>query len=175
MKRVALIIIICICQIFYQNALAEEILSKEDARKSFSLSFNQWSDNLKQISIAGVGKVLGTSYELTLVTKSSTGFLKTTPIYTSDNLNRPSKLVVSVEQSGFNGLITKKLTDQQLIDMISQWYNEMLPEYTVMTKIQFSDKNVQTQFFIFEVGTYPPIDIAAKKTQGCWQKCILRN
>jgi len=69
---------------------------------------------------------------------------------------------------GKNGWITKKLTDQQLIEMISAWYNQMLPEYTVVTKIEFSRTNVQVNFFIFEVETYPPIDLAAKKAQGCW-------
>jgi len=73
MKRYTLIIVILVCQLFYQNASAEEILSKADAKNSFSLSFDQWSDNLKQISAAGVGIVLGTSYELTLVTKTNFG------------------------------------------------------------------------------------------------------
>lgn len=73
MIRYISILIICFCQFFYQTASAEEILSKEDAKKSFSLSFDQWSDNLKQISAAGVGIVWGTSYELTLVTETNFG------------------------------------------------------------------------------------------------------
>ena len=102
------------------------------------------------------------------------GVLKVTPSYLSNELERPHKISVAVEQTLIESVKTKKFSDLQLKDKIFKWHQEMLPEFTVMTNIDLIGETVQYNFTMFEKGVYPPLDIAAVATRGCWQQCIKR-
>ncbi len=154
---------------------AEEILSKEDAKKTFSFSFAQWSNNAKQLQSTGAARIAFVEPNtLTLLALTSAGVLKVTPSYLPNQLQRPHKISISVEQNPIESAKTKNLSDAQLKDKIFKWYQEMLPEFTVMTNIDLIGETVQYNFSMFEKGVYPPMDIVGAESRGCWQQCIKR-
>jgi len=154
---------------------AEEILSKEDAKNTFSLSFAQWASNVRQLQSIGAARfAFSEPNELTLLVLTSVGILKVTPSYLPNQLERPHKISVAVEQTPIESAKTKKFSDKYLEDRIFKWYQEMLPEFTVMTNIDLISATVQYNFSMFEKGVYPTIDIVAAESRGCWQQCIKR-
>ena len=154
---------------------AEEILSKKDAKQTFSLSFAEWTNNLKKVSLTGAGKVvIAGEHDWTLLMPNSGGVLKVTPSYLPSNLNRPHKISIGVEQAAAESAKTKRLSNIQIREMIAKWHSEMLPEFTAMTNLDLVGETAQYNFTIFEVGVYPAIDTVGKETKGCWQDCIKR-
>lgn len=154
---------------------AEEILSKEDAKNTFRLSFAQWSENLRQLKSAGMGEVaVAGPNELTLFILTAGGVLKVTPSYLSNQLQRPHKISIAVEQTPSESAKTRSFSDVQLEEKISKWYREMMPEFTVMTNIDLIGNTVQYNFMMFERGVYPLMDMVGKENRGCWQQCIKR-
>ncbi len=154
---------------------AEEILSKKEAKQTFSLSFAEWTNNLKKVSITGIGKVaIAGEYDWTLLMPNAGGVLKVTPSYLPSNLNRPHKVSIGVEQAAEDSAITRNLSNIQIKDMIAKWNSEMLPEFTAMTNLDLVGEKAQYNFTLFEVGVYPAMDMAGKITKGCWEDCIKR-
>ena len=66
------------------------------------------------------------------------------------------------------------LTKEEMTSLISNVFEEMLPEFTVMTNIQvFKQEGVAAYTHqIFKIGEYPPLDKAAHENKGCWQQCV---
>jgi len=154
---------------------AEEILSKKDAKQTFSLSFSEWTNNLKKVSQTGVGKVtVAGEYDWTLLMPNAGGVLKITPSYLPSNLSRPHKISIGVEQAAAESAKTKRLSNIQIKEMIAKWHSEMLPEFTAMTNLDLGGETAQYNFTLFEVGVYPAMDTAGRATKGCWQDCIKR-
>jgi hypothetical protein len=157
------------------SALAEEILSKEDAKNTFALSFAQWSANAKQLQSSGAARVaFAGPHDLTLLVLTPDGILKVTPSYLSSNLRRPHKISIAVEQTPSESRKTRSLSDAELKERIAKWHREMLPEFTAMTNIDLIGDTVQYNFTMFEQGVYPLMDIVGKENRGCWQECIKR-
>ena len=175
MRTLLSILFIAIVMLVPLGTHAEEILSKEDAKNTFNLSFAQWASNVKQLQATGVARFAFTEpNEFTLLILTPVGILKVTPSYLPNELQRPHKISVAVEQTLIESVKTKKFSDLQLKDKIFKWHQEMLPEFTVMTNIDLIGETVQYNFTMFEKGVYPPLDIAAVATRGCWQQCIKR-
>jgi hypothetical protein len=157
------------------NIGAEEILSKKDAQQTFSLSFAEWTNNLKKVSLTGAGKVAKAGeYDWTLIMPNVGGILKITPSYLPSNLNRPHKISIGVEQAVVESATTRNLSNIQIKDMIAKWHSEMLPEFTAMTNLDLVGETAQYNFTLFEVGVYPSMDTTGRATKGCWQDCIKR-
>jgi hypothetical protein len=157
------------------SAQAEEILSKEDAKNTFALSFAQWSENAKQLQSLGAARfAFAGPHDLTVLVLTPDGILKVTPSYLSNQLQRPHKISIAVEQSPIQSRKTRSLSDAELKERIAKWHREMLPEFTAMTNIDLIGDTVQYNFTLFEVGVYPPMDAVGKTTKGCWQQCIRR-
>lgn len=154
---------------------AEEILSKKDAEQTFTLSFAEWTSNLKKVSLSGAGKVaIAGEYDWTLLMPNAGGILKVTPSYLPSNLNRPHKISIGVEQAETASAVTRNLSNVQIKDMIAKWHSEMLPEFTAMTNLDLAGKTAQFNITLFEVGVYPALDTVGKMTKGCWEECIKR-
>ena len=157
------------------NVGAEEILSKKEAKQTFSLSFAEWTNNLKKVSQSGVGKVaIAGEYDWTLLMPNAGGVLKVTPSYLPSNLNRPHKISIGVEQAAAESAKTRRLSNVQIKEIIAKWHSEMLPEFTAMTNLDLVGETAQYNFTLFEVGVYPAMDMAGKMTRGCWEDCIKR-
>jgi hypothetical protein len=159
----------------HTTSYSEEVLSKEDAKRTFDKSFLQWTMALMMVKENNIGQVyIAGEYDWTMIVNQGHSILKITPAYLKNELDRPHKVSVSVEHNKTLSDITSTLSDAQLKEMVNKWYREMQPEYTVMTEVDLKRGIVQYNFSIFEVGKYPLMDIAAKQSQGCWQQCIKR-
>jgi hypothetical protein len=168
--------LVCLCSLFLAgHTSAVEILSKSDAKQTFESNYEQWETNLRNIQLLGLGKVERAGrYELTLIVQASTGLLKVTPSFLPNQLHRPHRISVSVEQTEVFSRLTTNLSDEVIRKMIAEWQHEMLPEFTVMTNVDLVGGVAQFDFTIFEVGVYPLMDQLAKQTRGCWQQCVMR-
>ena len=59
------------------------------------------------------------------------------------------------------------LTKEEMTSLISNVFEEMLPEFTVMTNIQvFKQEGVAYTHQIFKIGEYPPLDKAAHENKA---------
>ena len=156
-------------------ANANEILSKDDAGKTFNKSFLQWTTSLMLVEENKLGKsAVASEYEWTMIIDQGHSILKITPSYLRDQLIRPYKLSVGVEHRKEFSSFANSMSDLEIKKMISKWYHQMLPEYTIMTQVDLKDGVVQFNFTIFEYGKNHIIDLAGKNTDGCWQECIKR-
>lgn len=151
------------------------MLSKADAARMFTTSKEQWKDQVIAAHSAGVGKAaFDTNGTITLIAPTPAGVLKVSPIYTEASGASPHRIVVSVEQPIAISAITQTMNDADLLQIIEKARREMLPEYTVLTKIDLTERTVQYDFFIFRVGTIPDLDRLAIERRGCWDACIQR-
>lgn len=169
-------IVVCLCSLLIAGHIsAVEILSKEDAEQTFESDYEQWEVNLRNIQLLGLGQVARAGrYELTLIVQTPTGLLKVTPSFLPNQLHRPHRISVSVEQTEAFSRVTTNLSDEAIKQMIADWQHEMLPEFNVMTDVDLVGGVAQFDFTIFEVGVYPLMDQLAKHTKGCWQQCVKR-
>lgn len=153
---------------------AIEILSKNDARKTFSMSFDEWRGNLRATEVAGVGKFLENSkYELTLFVKMPGGILSVTPSYLPSKLDRPHRIAVSVNQDPFTAPFTRTLKDVDFQEMFEAWRRDMSPEYTLFSNVSLRE-GAQYNMLLFETGVYPEMDDLSKASKGCWKRCVQR-
>ena len=151
------------------------ILSKTDAKRVFAQPFQNWKAQSELLNTTGAGLArVASEYEITMYVNNPDGILAVTPIYTASNLDKPSSIVVSVLQSGAGSLNSRALSDPQLRDMIAEVHGEMLPEFTVMMKVDLVGEAVQFDHYIFEVGVNPLLDELASLSKGCWEQCIAR-
>ena len=96
----------------------------------------------------------------------------TTPSYSKTNISKPWKLSVAIihnpEASAFFNLRNK----DGLKGYIASIYEEMLPEYTVFTKVISSSTKVIHEYQIFEYGYDETVDEYAATQKGCFMECI---
>ena len=156
-------------------AHAETVLSKEDAEAMFNLSFSEWKQNVLAVQEAGLAKYDSLApLEVTMIVEDAPfGRVVTTPSYKSaDSL--PWKLSVGIVFNKATSQIFLSLPSKEHKKSISEIYYQMMPEYTVMTEIFLpnADGLVVKNFQLFPYGNFPPLDAAAKKYKGCWQKCL---
>ena len=155
------------------NLMAIEILSKKDAARTFNKSFNEWKNDASLLVKSGQGEAIqGSENSVTTIVFVNNEVLKITPVYKDNNLSRPWKIAVAVEQSREVSQKTKLLGDNGMRELASKWHKEMMPEYTVMTDFDLLGANLQINFSIFEFGSNSIIDTVGKETGGCWQGCI---
>jgi hypothetical protein len=156
---------------------ADNILSKSDAAQMFLMPLSDWKENVSEAKRLGYAlpSVDDGEREYTLVVKTPHGRLITTPEYSQSDFSKPQKLVVSVIQTSNLAKMMRELSDAELKQMIAGWHREMLPEYTVISKIELSAiRNIIT-YNIFQRGSNPIIDKVGDEFQGCWKNCIQRD
>jgi hypothetical protein len=155
------------------NSYAYEILSKEDAKQTFAKSLDEWVAATKSLSASGMGKVLELDkYTITMVVPVSQSILKVTPQYDASNIKRPIKVYVGVEQNKEFSKMTIAMGEEGMKGLVKKWYEQMLPEFTLMTEFDTTEGIVQINFTLFESGSNLVIDAVGRETSGCWQKCI---
>jgi hypothetical protein len=156
-------------------ANAVEILSKEDTKKTFNTSFEDWKTAAGILQFQNAARILVASqYEITVIVDQGHSLLKVTPSYQAGDLSKPQKISVSVEQRQDFSAVTRSMSDVEIKKMIADWYQKMLPEFTLMTNLDLTSGSAQYDFTIFEVGRLPIIDIVGRESKGCWQQCIKR-
>ena len=155
------------------QSIAIEVLSKNDAARTFNKTFNDWKiDSLLLVSSGKGQAIQENEISVTMIVNVDNSILKITPVYKKSNLIRPWKIAVAVEQNKELTEKTKLLGDIGMKNLVSKWYREMMPEYTVMTEFDLVGTTLQINFSIFEFGSNSVIDIVGKETNGCWQGCI---
>lgn len=152
---------------------AFEILSKKDTERTFNKSLSEWKDDANLLLKSGQGEVIqADDRTVTMIIFISNSILKVSPQFKEDNLKRPWKIAVAVEQNKELTEKTKLLGDEGMRKLVAKWHNEMKPEYTVMTEFDLKGETLQINFSIFEYGTNLLIDSLGNETNGCWQGCI---
>ena len=167
---VAIYLIICINPVFASDYT---VLSKDDAAPMFSMSLEAWKENV--IGLKSIGRAdydtNGTD-EYTLMYDTGFARVVTTPSYSKTNISKPWKLSVAIihnpEASAFFNLRNK----DGLKGYIASIYEEMLPEYTVFTKVISSSTKVIHEYQIFEYGYDETVDEYAATQKGCFMECI---
>lgn len=155
------------------QSIAIEVLSKNDAARTFNKTFNDWKIDSILLVSSGKGQAIQENeISVTMIVNVDNSILKITPVYKESNLIRPWKIAVAVEQNKELTEKTKLLGDIGMKNLVSKWYREMMPEYTVMTEFDLLGTTLQINFSIFEFGSNSVIDIVGKETNGCWQGCI---
>lgn len=155
------------------NLMAIEILSKKEAERTFNKSFSEWKSDSTLLVNSGQGQsIQGGDTSVTMVVFVNNSILKVTPLYKDNNLLKPWKVAVTIEQNKELSEKTKLLGHDGLRKLASKWYKEMMPEYTVMTEFDLKGETLQINFSIFEFGANSLIDSVGKETVGCWQGCI---
>jgi hypothetical protein len=177
-QQVRLVLVaLCIAALLFVplRVAADEVLSKSLVTKTFSTSFSDWSVSLRESYEMGDAKIaVNGTYNWTQLSLTSIGILKITPEYLPNQLKRPKRLRVSVEENQAGSNKTLQLTDEQLLSIIASFQKAMLPEYSVTTIIDLIGGVSQYHFTLYEVGQNPPMDRVAIETKGCWQQCIRR-
>jgi hypothetical protein len=169
--------VLCLAALFLVplRVAADEVLRKSLVTKTFSTSFSDWSVSLRESHEMGDAKIaVNGTYNWTQLTLTPIGILKITPEYLPNQLKRPKRLRVSVEENQAGSHKTLQLTDEQLLSIIASFQKAMLPEYSVTTTIDLIGGVSQYHFTLYEVGQNPPMDRVAIETEGCWQQCIRR-
>jgi hypothetical protein len=152
---------------------AFEILSKQDAERTFNKSLSEWKDDANLLVKSGQGEAIQDDDKtVTMIIFISNSILKVSPQYKENNLNRPWKIAVAVEQNKELTAKTKLLGEEGMRKLVAKWHKEMKPEYTVMTEFDLKGETLQINFSIFEYGTNLLIDSLGNETNGCWQNCI---
>ena len=166
----AIYLIICINPAFASDYT---VLSKDDAASMFSLSLAAWKENV--IGLKSIGRAdydtNGTD-EYTLLYDTEFARVVTTPSYSKTNMTKPWKLSMAIiynpEASAFFNLPTK----DGLKNYIASIYEEMLPEYTVFTKVIRNSQTVIHEYQVFEYGYDETADEYAATQKGCFMECI---
>jgi len=150
-----------------------EILSKKETERTFNKTLIEWKIDATILSASGMGEVVQSNeISVTMIAFLTSSILKVTPAYSKENLIRPWKISVAVEQNKELSKLTKQLGEDGMRQLVYKWHREMLPEYTVMTEFDLIGETLQINFNIFEYGKNQIIDNVGKETQGCWQGCI---
>jgi hypothetical protein len=174
MKCIRFILLLLIVSIS-NYSYAFEILSKKDAERTFNKSLSEWKDDANRLLKSGQGEVIqADDRTVTMIIYINNSILKVSPQFKEDNLIRPWKIAVAVEQNKELTEKTKLLGDDGMRKLVTKWYKEMLPEYTVMTEFDLKNKTLQINFSIFEFGTNSLVDSVGNETSGCWQGCITK-
>jgi hypothetical protein len=155
----------------YSNAI--EILSKKESERTFNKSLNDWKKDSELLLKSGKGEVIiENEITVTMIVFVRNQILKISPIYKVDNLERPWKIAVGVEQNKELTEKIKALGNVGMRELANKWYVEMLPEYTLMTEFDDIGETLQVNFSIFEYGTNKIVDDVGRETLGCWEGCV---
>lgn len=174
LKKFSLYVSLCLALAPFASS-AEDLLSKDDASRLFNTPFSEWKQQVIAAHASGAARgLVAPDGTLTLIAKTPSGTLKVSPIYTATSDVKPQRIAVSVEQTPAISKVTSSLSDSNLLEIIDKTRQQMLPEFTVFTKIDVIDGIAQYDFFIFEIGTLPELDALAVTKKGCWQDCINR-
>ena len=153
---------------------AETILSKQDAATMFSLSFQEWEQNVLAAEAAGFAKYDSMApLEVTMIADVPFGRIITTPGY-RDAGSLPWKLMVSIIFSPEASAIFLSQSRQEHKALVQQIFTEMRPDFTVLTELILPrpDGLVVKNYQIFRYGDFPPLDLSGEKFQGCWKDCL---
>jgi hypothetical protein len=165
------ILLVLLLTTSYSHAI--EILSKKEAERTFNKSLDDWKYDAKLLLNSKRGDVIQSNdISVTMLVPVDNSILKITPVYKVENTKKPWKIAVSIEQNTNLSTQTKRLGDEGLRKLVSKWYEEMLPEFTVMTEFDLQGENLQINFSIFEYGSNKLVDDVAREANGCWQGCI---
>jgi len=159
-----------------QQAASEEILSKRDMAAMFNLSLNEWKQNVIALSNSGIASYDSLPpYEYTLIAEAPLGRVVTTPSFNSAN-EAPWKISVSIVYTEPESYLFLPLSDDELRHQIRMVFEEMRPEYSVMTEVYLSrsESTVVKSFQAFQVGDFPLMDELSLETKGCRKPCIHR-
>lgn len=160
----------------FQAAKAETILSKQDAAQMFAMPLIDWIVNVVAIKNAGVGDYAkANEFEYTLYYQSPLSTVAVTPSYSEKHTDKPFKLTMTTVHKGYDSEVTRSLADDVIKKMIVGWYEQMLPEYTVMTNYRIDAVSMSVTFTIFQRGASKEIDEIGNKSKGCWKNCIIRK
>lgn len=162
---------------FVCPAQSETVLPKEDAAVMFEMTFIEWKRNVLAAEQAGFAKSDSLRpLELTMIADVPNGRIITTPSYKSED-TLPWKLSVAVLLDPAASEIFSTQQDSDYKRFIEEVYEDMRPEYTVLTSLMLPAPNglVLQQFQIFRTGDFPILDMTAETKRGCWQECIVRN
>ena len=173
LKVVLIILGICVTT---STVKAETVLPKEDAAMMFGMTFIQWRQNVLAAEQAGFAQSDSLRpLELTMIADVPNGRVITTPSYKSEDAF-PWKISVAVllDPSALQVFLTQQRSDFERF--IENVYEEMRPEYTVMTSLMLPAPNglVLQDFQVFRAGEFPVLDITAETKRGCWQECIIK-
>lgn len=153
---------------------AETILSKQDAAAMFSLSFQEWEQNVLAAEAAGFAKYDSMApLEVTMIADVPFGRVITTPGY-RDAESLPWKLMVSIIFSPEASAILLSQSRQEHQALVQQIFAEMRPDFTVLTELILPrpDGLVMKNYQIFRYGDFPLLDLSGEKFQGCWKDCL---
>ena len=69
------------------------------------------------------------------------------------------------------------MSDEDHLDFFNKVYEQMLPEFTVASKIFIKPETnfVAHEFQIFINGALPFFDKKIEEKKGCWNECIIKN
>ena len=158
--------------IFVSVAKAEDILSKQDATALFNMNFAEWSANVDRLEQAGLAKSDSLRpLEKTLIVNTPGRQIVTTPSYKNSG-ETPWKLSLAIIYTGNEAQILKSASLSQHEQMAKAAWAQMQPEFTLVTAVQIHREKVVHDFQIFKKGEFLPMDLAAKKGNGCWQGCV---
>ncbi len=124
-----------------------EILSKEDARSMFTMSCDQWNENVRQAVAAGISQASGdpeSGLSMWIVTPQSY-LLGVRPEYIEDSLH-PNFIQVSV---GYRDPVPTVLNDAALKQIIEVTKKQMEPEYDVIGDVDRVPDGISLHFSIF--------------------------
>ena len=159
-----------------QQAVSDEILSKRDMAAMFDLSLEEWKQNVIAMSTAGIASYDSLPpYEYTLIAEAPMGRVVTTPSFNSAN-EAPWKISVSIVFTAPESHLFLPLSDDELRHQIRMVFEEMRPEYSVMTEVYLSraEATVVKSFQAFQVGVFPLMDELSLEAKGCKKPCIHR-
>ena len=125
----------------------KKILSKKDTERTFNKSLSEWKDDANLLLKSGQGEVIqADDRTVTMIIFISNSILKVSPQYKENNLNRPWKIAVAVEQNKELTAKTKLLGEEGMRKLVAKWHKEMKPEYTVMTEFDLKGETLQINF-----------------------------
>ena len=156
------------------NAYGQEILSKSDAATLFEMKFTEWKSNVINLSKSGAAKYDSLNHlEYTLIIDVPFGRVVTTPSFKTED-SKPLKLSVAIIFNYREAEVLNGLSTNEHKEMIAEVWQQMQPDFTVMTTINIAPNRVTHNYQIFESGTFTTLDIAGQRGKGCWQECVRR-
>jgi len=172
MKKLLVTIYLIICT---NPAFAADytVISKNDAASMFSLSLAAWKENV--IGLKSIGRAdydtNGTD-EYTLMYNTEFARVVTTPSYSSSNISKPWKVTLGIIYFPAGSAFFNLMSKDDLKNYIASIYEEMLPEYTVYTKVMRNSQTVMHEYQIFEYGYDETMDEYGARQKGCFMQCV---
>ena len=172
--KLAIVLSVVFSPLAFANAYGQEILSKSDAATLFEMKFTEWKSNVINLSNSGAARYDSLNeLEYTLIMDVPLGRVVTTPSFRTED-SKPWKLSVAIIFNGREAKVLNGLSTNEHKEMIAEVWQQMQPDFTVMTAINIAPTQVTHNYQIFETGTFTTLDFAAQRDKGCWQECVQR-